>query len=42
MLHENDHLDGILFLDRVKRYDSLTYLEELEKYHRAEREPVAG
>ena len=42
MLHENDHLDGILFLDRVKRYDSLTYLEELEKHHRAEREPVAG
>ncbi|MFB3854364.1 MAG: peptide deformylase [Vicinamibacterales bacterium] len=34
MQHEYDHLDGILFLDRVKQYDSLTYLEELEKYHR--------
>ncbi len=42
MLHENDHLDGVLFLDRVKRYDSLTYIEELERYHRSEREPVAG
>jgi peptide deformylase len=42
MLHENDHLDGILFLDRVTRYDSLTYTEELERYHRREREPVAG
>jgi peptide deformylase len=42
MLHENDHLDGILFLDRVKRYDSLTYIEEMERYHQREREPVTG
>lgn len=34
MQHEYDHLDGVLFLDRVRRPDSLTYLEELERYHR--------
>lgn len=34
MQHEYDHLDGVLFLDRVKRMESLTFLEELERYHR--------
>lgn len=31
--HENDHLDGILFFDRMKSLDSLTYLEEFSRYH---------
>ena len=31
--HETDHLDGVLFLDRMKTFDSLTYLEEYSRYH---------
>ena len=31
--HETDHLDGVLFLDRMKGFESLTYLEEYSKYH---------
>ena len=31
--HETDHLDGILFFDRMRRFDSLTYLEEYSRYH---------
>jgi peptide deformylase len=31
--HENDHLDGVLFFDRMKMLDSLTYLEEFSRYH---------
>ena len=38
MQHEADHLDGVLFLDRMDRLESLTFVEELEKHHRAERE----
>jgi peptide deformylase len=30
--HENDHLDGVLFFDRMKSMDTLTYLEEYSKY----------
>ena len=30
--HEVDHLDGILFLDRMDRLDTLTYLEEYQRY----------
>jgi peptide deformylase len=40
MQHEADHLDGVLFLDRMTRFESLTFVEELEKYHRSEREPA--
>jgi peptide deformylase len=32
--HETDHLDGVLFFDRMGRLDSLTYLEEYTRYHR--------
>jgi peptide deformylase len=32
--HETDHLDGILFFDRMRRFDSLTFLEEYAKYWR--------
>ena len=31
--HETDHLDGVLFFDRMKTFDSLTYLEEYSRYH---------
>jgi peptide deformylase len=31
--HETDHLDGVLFLDRMRSYDSLTFLEEYSRYH---------
>ena len=31
--HETDHLDGILFLDRMTSMQSLTYLEEYSRYH---------
>ena len=34
--HEVDHLDGILFLDRMDRLDTLTYLEEYQRYWLAE------
>lgn len=30
--HETDHLDGVLFLDRMKSFDSLSYLDEFERY----------
>ena len=30
--HETDHLDGILFVDRMRSYETLTYLEEFSKY----------
>ena len=31
--HEADHLDGVLFFDRMKGFDSLTFLEEYSRYH---------
>ena len=31
--HETDHLDGVLFLDRMKSTDSLTYYEEFTRFH---------
>jgi peptide deformylase len=31
--HETDHLDGVLFFDRMTSMQSLTYLEEYSKYH---------
>jgi peptide deformylase len=30
--HETDHLDGILFFDRMARFESLTFLEEFGRY----------
>lgn len=30
--HETDHLDGILFLDRMRSFDSLTFLDEYSRY----------
>jgi len=31
--HEADHLDGVLFFDRMQSMQSLTYLEEFSRYH---------
>ncbi len=31
--HEYDHLDGVLFFDRMKTLESLTYLDEFSRYH---------
>ena len=30
--HETDHLDGVLFFDRMNSMASLTFLEEYSKY----------
>jgi peptide deformylase len=30
--HETDHLDGILFFDRMRSFDSLTFLDEYSRY----------
>jgi peptide deformylase len=34
--HETDHLDGILFFDRMKGFQSLTFLEEFGRYWSAQ------
>jgi peptide deformylase len=31
--HETDHLDGVLFFDRMISMQSLTYLDEYSRYH---------
>jgi peptide deformylase len=31
--HETDHLDGVLFFDRMKSMQSLTFLEEYSRFH---------
>jgi peptide deformylase len=31
--HETDHLDGILFFDRMRSFETLTYMEEFSRYH---------
>jgi len=30
--HETDHLDGVLFLDRMTSFESLTFLAEYDRY----------
>ena len=34
--HETDHLDGVLFFDRMSSMRSLTYLEEFSRFHAKE------
>ena len=34
--HETDHLDGVLFFDRMPSMQSLTYLDEYSRYHARE------
>ena len=35
--HETDHLDGVLFFDRMKSFDTLTFLDEFGRYWNARR-----
>jgi peptide deformylase len=30
--HETDHLDGVLFFDRMESFESLAFLEEFQRY----------
>ena len=30
--HEIDHLDGVLFIDRMKSFETLTFMEEFSKF----------
>ena len=30
--HETDHLDGVLFFDRMRSFESLTFLNEYSRY----------
>jgi len=30
--HETDHLDGVLFLDRMRSFETLTFLDEYARY----------
>jgi len=30
--HESDHLDGVLFFDRMTSFDSLTFMDEFRRY----------
>jgi peptide deformylase len=39
--HETDHLDGVLFFDRMKSFQTLTFLDEFGRYWTgSESEPV--
>ena len=31
--HETDHLDGVLFFDRMESFETLTFLEEFQRYY---------
>jgi len=37
--HETDHLDGILFVDRMASFDSLTFSDEYRRYWTEDDEP---
>jgi peptide deformylase len=30
--HENDHLDGVLFFDRMTTFETLTFMDEFRRY----------
>jgi peptide deformylase len=32
--HETDHLDGVLFFDRMRTFESLTFLEEYSRFQK--------
>jgi peptide deformylase len=34
--HETDHLDGVLFFDRMSSLESLTFLDEFSRFHSKE------
>ena len=33
--HETDHLDGVLFFDRMKSFETLTFLDEFSRFWNA-------
>jgi peptide deformylase len=37
--HETDHLDGILFFDRMRSFESLAFLEEYSRYATRDEDP---
>src|SRR4029079_10469485 len=36
--HETDHLDGVLFFDRMRTFESLTFLDEYSRYWTKDKE----
>ncbi len=36
--HENDHLNGVLFVDRMKSFESLAFLDEYSRYWAKDKE----
>jgi peptide deformylase len=36
--HENDHLDGVLFFDRMRSFDTLAFLDEYSRYWAKDRD----
>ncbi len=40
--HELDHLDGVLYVDRIRNHSKLTYTEEFERFHIPEPERDPG
>jgi peptide deformylase len=34
IMHETDHLDGVLFFDRMKSFDTLTFMDEYGRFWR--------
>ena len=36
--HETDHLDGVLFFDRMRSFQTLSYIEEYSRYWAKERD----
>ena len=36
--HETDHLDGVLFLDRMRTFESLAFMEEYARYWSKDRD----
>ena len=37
--HEGDHLDGVLYIDRMTDLSSLSFIEEFSRYHAGENVP---
>lgn len=40
--HETDHLDGVLFFDRMRSFESLTYMDEFRRFHAKDDEDEGG
>jgi peptide deformylase len=38
--HETDHLDGVLFFDRMRNFQSLTFMDEFSRYWSGEEVPA--